>query len=145
MHPAWPLFPFNLAVPAVRHPPIPANHLPCSPWLNLVAALLTSSPAQGSTLANASNQVIANRLFPGAAYPDKLEAYQHRSAAPGTATLAADLRGSWAVQYDAFKGIAQVRSLLWPGYFFFYSANDLMWGSLYAGDGLRNNDLIFML
>lgn len=58
---------------------------------------------------------------------------------------AQDLRGTWAVQYDAFKGVAQVRSLLFPGYFFYYAANELTWGSLYVGDGLRNNDLIFML
>lgn len=39
----------------------------------------------------------------------------------------------------------QLRSLLWPGYFFYYAANELTWGSMYIGDGLRNNDLIFML
>jgi radial spoke head protein 9 len=38
-----------------------------------------------------------------------------------------------------------VRSLLYPGYHFYYSAHDLTWGGLYSGDGLRNDDLIFML
>lgn len=109
-----------------------------------ISAATSVIPAN-CTLANANNQVAVNRLFAGSQYPDKLESYQHRTAAPGRSTLAADLRGTWAVHYDAFKGIANVRSLLWPGYFFYYSGNDLMWGSLYSGDGLRNNDLIFML
>ncbi|GLC40331.1 Radial spoke head protein 9 [Pleodorina starrii] len=106
----------------------------------------TSVIPTDSTIVNAASQVVPNRLFAGCAYPEKLEAYQHRTAAPGSgATLAQDLRGTWCVHYDSFKGVAQVRSLLWPGYFFYYAANELTWGALYVGDGNRNNDLIFML
>ncbi|GLI64377.1 hypothetical protein VaNZ11_007641 [Volvox africanus] len=106
----------------------------------------TSVIPTDSAIVNAASQVVPNRLFAGCAYPEKLEAYQHRTASPGSgATLAQDLRGAWCVHYDAFKGVAQVRSLLWPGYFFYYAANELTWGALYVGDGNRNNDLIFML
>ena len=37
------------------------------------------------------------------------------------------------------------RSLLWLGYTFYYDAHELTWGALYQGNGLRNDDLIFML
>jgi hypothetical protein len=81
----------------------------------------------------------------GAEYPDKLESYQHRTAPPGGATLAHDVRGCWALHWDAFRGVAVLRSLLAPGYCFYYSASELSWGGFYQGDGLRNHDLIFML
>lgn len=35
--------------------------------------------------------------------------------------------------------------MVWPGYTFYYHSHDLTWGSLYVGDGVRNDDLIFML
>ena len=41
------------------------------------------------------NRIVSNRLFPGVAYPEKLESYTHRTTPPGGATLAADLRGTW--------------------------------------------------
>ena len=50
---------------------------------------------QGSVVANAMNRIVSNRLFPGVAYPEKLESYTHRTTPPGGATLAADLRGTW--------------------------------------------------
>jgi radial spoke head protein 9 len=106
-------------------------------------------PAQQSYfIANAHNQVVPNRLFSGLDYPDKLESYVHRSSAleEGKAGgLAGDVRGSWSLQYDSFKGVAVLRSLLFPGYCFYYSSRDMTWGSLYVGDGMQNNDLVFML
>ncbi len=78
-------------------------------------------------------------------YPDKLESYQHRSAPPAGLTLAADVRGCWALHWDSFKSVALLRSLLAPGYCFYYHAEELHWGGFYQGDGMRNNDLIFML
>ncbi|KAG1679524.1 hypothetical protein FOA52_011125 [Chlamydomonas sp. UWO 241] len=99
----------------------------------------------GSLQPDATNRIVANRLFTGLPHPDKLESYAHRTVAPGSRTLAADLRGCWAVNYDPFKTVAAVRSLLFPGYTMYYSGHDATWGALYVGDGLRNNDLIFML
>lgn len=103
---------------------------------------------QGYYFANAQNQVVPNKLFGGLDYPDKLESYVHRNAALEEGKgggLATDIRGSWSLQYDSFKGVAVLRSLLYPGYCFYYSAHDLTWGALYVGDGLQNNDLVFML
>jgi hypothetical protein len=56
-----------------------------------------------------------------------------------------DVRGSWTLHHDSFKGVTTLRSLLWPGYCFYYNARDLTWGGLYLGSGVRNNDLVFML
>ena len=53
------------------------------------------SHLQGSVVPNAMNRIVSNRLFPGVSYPDKLESYSHRTIAPGKATLADDLRGTW--------------------------------------------------
>lgn len=103
---------------------------------------------QGCCLANAYNQVVPNQLFGGLEFPDKLESYVHRSSALESSKqlgLAADVRGSWAVHSDSFKGVSVLRSLLYPGYYFFYSSHDMTWGSLYVGDGVQNTDLVFML
>jgi radial spoke head protein 9 len=103
---------------------------------------------QGACLANAHNQIVANSCFGGLDYPDKLESYVHRSSAlEGSKQLglAADVCGSWSVHSDTFRGVFVLRSLLYPGYCFFYSSHDLTWGGLYVGDGLQNTDLVFML
>ena len=39
----------------------------------------------------------------------------------------------------------QPGSLIYPGYTFYYDGRGLTWGGFYCGDGLRNNDLVFML
>ena len=84
-------------------------------------------------------------------YPDKLESYVHLKAiAPGQkateyVTLAEDVRGTWALSYDSFTKAAVVRSLLWPGYAFYYSGATNTWGKLYSGPGFANTDLVFML
>ena len=59
--------------------------------------------------------------------------------------MAQDVRGSWAVQHDEFKQVTVVRSLLFLGYAFFYSQASGAWGGFYHGNGLKNNDLVFML
>ncbi|KAF6265861.1 radial spoke protein 9 [Scenedesmus sp. NREL 46B-D3] len=108
----------------------------------------TAVQPKGYFIANAHNEVVPNRLFSGLDYPDKLESYVHRSSLLEEGKgggLAGDVRGSWSLQYDSFKGVALLRSLLFPGYCFYYSSHGLTWASLYVGDGLQNNDLVFML
>ncbi len=41
--------------------------------------------------------------------------------------------------------VGPCRNMVWPGYTFYYHAHDMTWGSLYSGDGVRNDDIIFML
>jgi radial spoke head protein 9 len=100
---------------------------------------------KGAFLENSSNNVVLNRLFEGVPHPGKLESYQHFAHGPEGATLAQDVRGSWALQYDAFQGVASLRSLVWPGYAFFYDGRSGTYGGLYQGTGEKNHDLVFML
>lgn len=61
-------------------------------------------------------------------------------------SLASDtLKGAWTVQKDTTEGVAIIRNKLWPGYYAYHRANSAIYGSLYIGNGLRNNDLPFML
>ena len=89
--------------------------------------------------------------FSPLAYPDKLESYVHlKAVAPGQksselVSLAEDVRGTWALTFDSFTRVAVVRSLLWPGYAFYYSAATNTWGKMYSGPGYSNSDLVFML
>lgn len=107
--------------------------------------LSTAVIPKGSLVVDAYNKLLPNKLFGGLDYPEKLESYQHRSSLPDGPSLAADVRGSWAVHSDPFKGVTVLRSLIYPGYFAYYHAQEHTWGSLYMGSGLRNNDLVFML
>ncbi len=91
------------------------------------------------------SRLVVSKLFPGLDAPEKLESYARRTVPPGGPSLADDVRGAWALQHDPFKGIAILRSLVYPGYFFYYSSPEVAWGGLYVGDGLQNCDLVFML
>ena len=54
-------------------------------------------------------------------------------------------RGVWAVRVDKAKGQATLRSLVWPGYFFYHNVGTSQFGGAYFGDGRRNNDIGFMI
>ena len=58
---------------------------------------------------------------------------------------ATDVRGSWSILHDDFKQVTVLRSLLFLGYSFYFSAATGAWGGFYQGNGLKNNDLVFML
>jgi radial spoke head protein 9 len=60
-------------------------------------------------------------------------------------TAAADVRGCWSVLHDKARQVTVCRNLLYFGYTFFYNASNKTWGGFYHGDGLKNNDMIFML
>jgi len=52
---------------------------------------------------------------------------------------------SWSIQGDPSQRLVTIRSLLWPGYVAFHECNTPYFGGVYIGNGLRNNDLAFML
>ena len=54
------------------------------------------------------------------------------------------MASSWSVHYNDFTKVAIVRSLLWPGYFAYYSGATNTYGDLYFGAGAENKDLLFM-
>ena len=51
----------------------------------------------------------------------------------------------WSVLGDVTKTVAVIRSQLWPGFYAYHRCNTNVFGCVYIGDGLRNNDLAFML
>lgn len=61
-------------------------------------------------------------------------------------TLASDpLKGAWSIQKDTTESVAILRNKLWPGYYAYHRVASAIYGSLYIGNGLRNNDLPFMV
>lgn len=54
-------------------------------------------------------------------------------------------KGIWALRVDAARGQATLRSLVWPGYFFYHNTGSARFGGAYFGDGRRNDDIGFMV
>ena len=54
-------------------------------------------------------------------------------------------KGSWSLVKDTTESVANLRNNLWPGYFAFHRVNTTLYGGLYIGNGIRNNDLPFMV
>ncbi|CAM9238933.1 unnamed protein product [Ectocarpus sp. 13 AM-2016] len=53
--------------------------------------------------------------------------------------------GCWTLSMNPSASCSILRSLAWPGYFFFHEAETGDYGGAYFGDGLPNTDLQFML
>lgn len=53
--------------------------------------------------------------------------------------------GVWSLNYDGSNTQANLKSLAWPGYYFFAQIGGGEYGSVYFGNGLANLDLPFML
>lgn len=56
-----------------------------------------------------------------------------------------EVKGSWSIQLDPTKTIANVRSLLWPGYYAVHKSDSDLYGGIYIGNGKKNADLPFMI
>lgn len=56
-----------------------------------------------------------------------------------------EIKGSWSLHFDTTGSVANIRSLLWPGYYSFHKVGTILYGSFYNGDGRKNHDLPFML
>lgn len=123
----------------------------------------TAVVPRGCGIIDASLNVRPNAGFRGLSYAEagSLENYQHLRAsikadldAACTGAKASDYldpltddepRGVWALRVNAASKTATIRSLKWPGYFFFHNLGTSNFGSAYTGDGLANGDLGFML
>ena len=58
----------------------------------------------------------------------------------------ASSKGSWSVQRDEInQAVVLIRSRLWPGYTSYARANTNIFGGVYIGDGVCNQDLPFMI
>ena len=79
------------------------------------------------------------------AFPEQLDSFLHVDEGPAGTPLGEDQKGTWALQYDALQQRTVIKSLLYPGYAFYYSGASKTWGGLYTGTGAKNADLLFML
>lgn len=123
----------------------------------------TAVVPRGALLIDATRTVRPNRAFGGLSLSEagSLENYQHlRNSSKAdldsasTGITACDFldsiaddepKGVWAIRTDAASGTATLRSLKWPGYFFYHKAGTADYAAAYFGSGLANNDLGFML
>ncbi|MCB0368789.1 MAG: hypothetical protein KDD45_04905 [Bdellovibrionales bacterium] len=55
------------------------------------------------------------------------------------------IKSSWSVQSDASRTEITLRSLLWPGYVGYHRTNSVIFGGVYMGNGLRSQDLPFIV
>ena len=62
-----------------------------------------------------------------------------------TFSLKASGSGSCAVAVDENQAVVLIRSRLWPGYTSYARANTNIFGGVYIGDGVCNQDLPFMI
>jgi hypothetical protein len=53
--------------------------------------------------------------------------------------------GIWASAWDSSHTAVTLKSLYWPGYFFYHQIGTGEYGSAYFGYGTKNTDLAFML
>lgn len=107
-----------------------------------VISFSTNVIPKGFYSITSKNELAPNVLFSGLQYPDKLESYIHGGLG---APLSEDVQGSWTIQYDTFRGIATLRSLMFPGYVFVFKSDTNEFDALYFGTGEANKDMMFML
>eukprot|EP00347_Sterkiella_histriomuscorum_P023716 403333631 len=53
--------------------------------------------------------------------------------------------GVWTIQADGSNTTVLLRNLLWPGYGFYHKAGTKKFGQMYIGDGIKNDELHFMI
>jgi len=118
---------------------------------------------KGYILIDATRTLRVNRSFGGLNFSEagSLDNYQHLRAS-STADMdsgsigvkASDFldrlsddepRGVWALRTDPSTQSASLRSLQWPGYFFYMKAGSSDFAGTYTGNGLPNGDIGFML
>eukprot|EP00828_Plagiopyla_frontata_P049446 TRINITY_DN9866_c0_g1_i1.p1 TRINITY_DN9866_c0_g1~~TRINITY_DN9866_c0_g1_i1.p1 ORF type:complete len:204 (-),score=31.73 TRINITY_DN9866_c0_g1_i1:105-716(-) len=53
--------------------------------------------------------------------------------------------GAWSIQSDTSKTIVTLRNLVWTGYIGYHRTNSNIFGGVYFGQAIKNNDLPFLL
>ena len=51
----------------------------------------------------------------------------------------------WALTVDKARGAAHLKSLVYPGYYFYHATGSSRFGGAYFGDGAVNEDIGFMV
>ena len=126
----------------------------------------TAVVPRGAYILNSSRQVIKNPYFSGLERRDALDlknflhlrrpaARQYQADAERSAldkhkdfldSLHLDApSGCWSAVVDDTSNVVTLRSLLYPGFFFYHVLGSSTHGRLYVGNAERNCDLAFML
>jgi len=125
----------------------------------------TFTVPKGAYLVEPGRKVVANYAYSGLSSTDALllSSYFHFRPAEGFAaknankrglvgagefldSLADDVpKGSWSVKANESSTGVIVSSLMWPGYFFYSLVDSNGYGGAYFGNGLKNEDIAFML
>jgi len=125
----------------------------------------TATCPKSAFLVAPSHQVVRNVAFEGLNYAaaGQLSSYYHLRAAtsaepkaaldkPGLVRstdfldgLSSDPASSWSLQFNSSKTCSSLRSLIWPGYFFFHKIGSSQYGGAYFGTGQKNTDIAFMI
>jgi len=121
---------------------------------------------RGAYIVDASHQAMVNKAFSGlnAGDAQSLSSYYHfrepvklpRKGVLETKKMikATDFldpisednpQGCWSLQTSENGTTATLRSLLWPGYFFYHNIGTSDYGGAYFGDGRKNSAILFML
>jgi radial spoke head protein 9 len=119
-----------------------------------------------SWIASAAKSIVENKSYTGLSHgaAGELRNYLHFRAAesplaqvslekPGLSRagdifdpLDADKpKGCWTISYNDSATAANLKSLYWPGYFFFQTIGVGEYGGVYMGNGQPNTDLAFAL
>lgn len=121
---------------------------------------------KGSSYLTPTSEIVKNAAFPGlpADAAKSLDSYLLFRNPTNPSTLACirkdgatnnfgyldqvgdgEPSGVWVVQSDASGLNVSLRSLQYPGYEFNIKAGSSVCGGLYFGNGLKNNDVLFMI
>lgn len=121
---------------------------------------------RGAYTVTPTHHIIPNQLFAGlcATEATQLSQYFHfrqaehparrhfltkvAVAGPGDwmDPLSEDLpKGAWSVRLDAGRAQVTLRTIRWPGYFFWHDVATPRYGGVYFGAGQPNDDLAFMM
>jgi len=151
-------------VPEGEEPPAPLTEL--HRLAATVAAIDADTAAvpRGAWIVAPTHQIVSNVSYTGLDFEAaaKLSSYFHFRKAnspeaiaalqkPGVVrssdfldALSADApAGTWSVQWNAAKTQSSLRSLVWPGYFFYHAISTPSFGGAYFGYGQKNVDLPF--
>jgi hypothetical protein len=117
---------------------------------------------RGAFAVTPTHHVVINRSFVGisATDADNIASYCHFRPATGAARKGAlaraavvgagdfldplsedEPKGIWSSVLSLGRGSVQLRNARWPGYFFWHEFETSKFGSIYQGDGRRNEDL----
>eukprot|EP00937_MAST-01D_sp_MAST-1D-sp2_P005048 g5048.t1 len=124
----------------------------------------TATVPRGAWIVSPTHQVVKNVSYTGLNFEAaaKLESYYHFREAKDAETVQALQKpgmvrdgdfldslagdqpsGTWSVQWNASRTQSSLRSLVWPGYFFFHAVSTPFFGGAYFGYGQKNVDLAF--